>query len=55
MSVTPRRALVLFGIALLWTAGCSSPSGNPKVPAGAKSSGGRYTHDAIRDFLMSKF
>ena len=45
MSVTPRRALVLFGIALLWTAGCSSPSdnpGNPKVPAGAKSSGGLH-------------
>jgi len=44
MSVTPRRALVLFGIALLWT-GCSSPSdnpGNPKVPAGAKSSGGLH-------------
>jgi len=45
MSVTPRRALVLFGIALLWTAGCNSPSdspGNPKVPAGAKSSGGLH-------------
>jgi len=45
MSVTPRRALVLFGIALLWTAGCSSPPdnpGNPKVPAGAKSSGGLH-------------
>jgi cyclophilin family peptidyl-prolyl cis-trans isomerase len=30
-------------LALLWLAGCSSPSsGNPKVPAGAKSSGGMH-------------
>ena len=28
--------------ALAWTAGCSSPPGNPKVPAGAKSSGGKH-------------
>ena len=33
------------GIVLLWMAACSSPSGNPKVPAGAKSSGG--THATI--------
>jgi cyclophilin family peptidyl-prolyl cis-trans isomerase len=26
----------------MWQAGCSSPSGNPKVPAGAKSSGGMH-------------
>jgi cyclophilin family peptidyl-prolyl cis-trans isomerase len=31
------------GLALAWTAGCSpSSSGNAKVPAGAKSSGGKH-------------
>ena len=29
-------------VALLWTAGCGSPAGNPKVPAGAESSGGMH-------------
>lgn len=29
-------------LALLWMAGCSSSTGNPKVPAGAKSSGGMH-------------
>jgi cyclophilin family peptidyl-prolyl cis-trans isomerase len=45
MSHTVRRACVLLSVALLWSAGCSSPSGtpgNPKVPAGAKSSGGLH-------------
>jgi len=34
------RLLLLPGIALLWMAACGSYSGNPKVPAGATSSGG---------------
>jgi cyclophilin family peptidyl-prolyl cis-trans isomerase len=29
-------------LAALWVAGCSGSSGNPKVPAGAKSSGGMH-------------
>jgi cyclophilin family peptidyl-prolyl cis-trans isomerase len=29
-------------VAVLWTAGCDSSPGNPKVPAGAKSSGGMH-------------
>ncbi|MEO7274063.1 MAG: hypothetical protein ABI211_18855, partial [Vicinamibacterales bacterium] len=47
----PIRALVRAGCALLacaavlWTAGCGPSNGNPKVPAGAKSSGG--SHAAI--------
>ena len=33
----------MCGLALAWTAGCSqSSSGNSKVPAGAKSSGGKH-------------
>jgi cyclophilin family peptidyl-prolyl cis-trans isomerase len=37
------RLLVAVGFALVWTAGCSqSSSGNSKVPAGAKSSGGKH-------------
>lgn len=28
--------------AMLWMAACSSPAGNPKVPAGATSSGGKH-------------
>ena len=32
----------MSGLALLWVAGCSSEPGNPKVPAGAKSSGGMH-------------
>lgn len=35
------RVFVLI-IAAAWVAGCSSPSGTPKVPAGAKSSGGMH-------------
>ncbi|MEZ5318304.1 MAG: peptidylprolyl isomerase [Vicinamibacterales bacterium] len=34
-------ALLLALIVLAWTAACSSP-GNPKVPKGAKSSGGKH-------------
>ena len=33
---------LVCGVALAWTAGCSTPQGNPKVPANAKSSGGRH-------------
>jgi cyclophilin family peptidyl-prolyl cis-trans isomerase len=33
---------VLLTVALLWITACSSPPGNPKVPAGAKSSGGMH-------------
>jgi cyclophilin family peptidyl-prolyl cis-trans isomerase len=29
-------------VVLVWTAACSAPPGNPKVPAGAKSSGGKH-------------
>jgi cyclophilin family peptidyl-prolyl cis-trans isomerase len=37
------RALVLAAVAVLGTAACSSsPPGNPKVPPGAKSSGGMH-------------
>jgi cyclophilin family peptidyl-prolyl cis-trans isomerase len=39
------RSLPLFAlpcVALLWLAGCGPSSGNPKVPAGAKSSGGMH-------------
>ena len=45
MSFNSTRVLVVLGAVLVWTAGCSSPSdnpGNPKVPAGAKSSGGLH-------------
>ena len=38
----PVRFFLLPCAALLWLAGCSSPPGNPKVPAGAKSSGGSH-------------
>jgi cyclophilin family peptidyl-prolyl cis-trans isomerase len=34
--------LFVYGTALLWFAGCTQPSGNPKVPAGATSSGGLH-------------
>jgi cyclophilin family peptidyl-prolyl cis-trans isomerase len=34
---------VLFScLAVFWSAGCDSPPGNPKVPPGAKSSGGMH-------------
>jgi cyclophilin family peptidyl-prolyl cis-trans isomerase len=36
------RAGLLPALVLLWIAGCGSPPGNPKVPAGAKSSGGMH-------------
>jgi len=36
------RVLLLSCVALLWMAACSSPPGNPTVPAGAESSGGRH-------------
>jgi len=35
-------ALSLLSAAVVWTAGCGSSSGNPKVPSGAKSSGGMH-------------
>jgi len=34
--------LCLLPIALLWGGGCGSAPGNPKVPAGARSSGGMH-------------
>jgi len=43
-SLSPRLCLCLI-VALLWIPACSSPPGNPgnpKVPAGAKSSGGLH-------------
>jgi cyclophilin family peptidyl-prolyl cis-trans isomerase len=36
------RLCLLPGLALLWVTACGSPSGNPKVPNGAKSSGGMH-------------
>jgi cyclophilin family peptidyl-prolyl cis-trans isomerase len=36
------RRLFLVCVAGLWAAGCGSSDGNPKVPAGAKSSGGQH-------------
>src|SRR3954463_9026880 len=36
------RVWLLSAVVLLSAAGCSSPAGNPKVPAGAKSSGGMH-------------
>ena len=37
-----RSALLVVCGALIGVVGCSQPSGNPKVPAGAKSSGGLH-------------
>jgi cyclophilin family peptidyl-prolyl cis-trans isomerase len=39
--VSPARPLLLAACLITLAAGCSTPPGNPKVPAGAKSSGGR--------------
>jgi cyclophilin family peptidyl-prolyl cis-trans isomerase len=36
------RTFVIIACMALLVVGCSSPSGNPKVPAGAKSSGGMH-------------
>jgi cyclophilin family peptidyl-prolyl cis-trans isomerase len=36
------RLFLLPLVILSWMAGCSSPPGNPKVPAGATSSGGMH-------------
>src|SRR3954471_23742744 len=36
------RVWLLSALVLLSAAACSSPAGNPKVPAGAKSSGGMH-------------
>jgi cyclophilin family peptidyl-prolyl cis-trans isomerase len=36
------RLCLLLGVALLLAIGCSPSTGNPKVPAGAKSSGGMH-------------
>jgi cyclophilin family peptidyl-prolyl cis-trans isomerase len=40
--MTPLLARVCLALVLLSAAACSSPAGNPKVPAGAKSSGGMH-------------
>jgi len=37
-----KRARALAVVIVLWSAGCSAPPGNAKVPAGAKSSGGMH-------------
>ena len=37
-----RQKLLLLCVSLLCAAGCTPSSGNPKVPAGATSSGGRH-------------
>jgi cyclophilin family peptidyl-prolyl cis-trans isomerase len=36
------RFVLILTVAVLLTTGCKSSSGNPKVPAGAKSSGGMH-------------
>src|SRR5215203_5244337 len=36
------RAWLLSGLVVVWMGACSSQPGNPKVPAGAKSSGGMH-------------
>jgi cyclophilin family peptidyl-prolyl cis-trans isomerase len=36
------RTFVVVACLALFVAGCGSPSGNPRVPAGAKSSGGQH-------------
>ena len=36
------RRLLFLCVALLWMTGCTPSSGNPKVPAGATSSGGMH-------------
>src|SRR5215203_3649967 len=41
-NMTSLLARVCLGVVLLSAGGCSSPAGNPKVPAGAKSSGGMH-------------
>jgi cyclophilin family peptidyl-prolyl cis-trans isomerase len=41
-SARPGRAFLLCGLVLVWMTGCNSQPGNPKVPAGAKSSGGKH-------------
>ena len=40
--VTMTRFVLILTVAVLLTTGCKSSSGNPKVPAGAKSSGGMH-------------
>ena len=50
------RAALLFGAILGLVAGCGSSSGNPKVPAGAKSSGGLHaTIDTGRGAIDIEF
>ena len=36
------RSLLLLAVAVSWVAACNSSPGNPKVPQGAKSSGGMH-------------
>src|SRR5688500_4781442 len=36
------RSLLLLAVAVSWVAACNSSPGNPRVPAGAKSSGGMH-------------
>ena len=38
----PSRIIPFLCIVILWMAGCNRAPGNPKVPAGAKSSGGLH-------------
>lgn len=48
--------LLLACVVPLWMAGCSSTPGNPKVPAGAKSSGGMHgTIDTDRGTIEIEF
>jgi cyclophilin family peptidyl-prolyl cis-trans isomerase len=42
VAVTNRRFVSLLVVCALIAAGCSRSAGNPKVPAGAKSSGGKH-------------
>jgi cyclophilin family peptidyl-prolyl cis-trans isomerase len=50
------KRILISSLTLLLMAGCSSPSGNPKVPAGAKSSGGMHaTIDTDRGEIQLEF
>ena len=57
LKASTRSVLLLLAcIVPLWMAGCSSSSGNPKVPAGAKSSGGMHgTIDTDRGAIEIEF
>ncbi len=50
------RSLLVPCLVLVWMAGCSSTPGNPKVPSGAKSSGGMHgTIDTDRGAIEIEF